>query len=86
MTVINPLRPCCWSDASPTPASCSILLVVQLTPAIEQYAQKKVAHAIQAYQSVVNGVDVKLSVRGGDASKGEKCALIHLLLSNQFQL
>jgi ribosome-associated translation inhibitor RaiA len=45
---------------------------MQVTPAIEEYAQKKIAHAIQPYQSVVNDVDVKLSVRGGDASRGER--------------
>lgn len=57
-------------------AICTLLCVMQLTPAIEEYAQKKVAHAIHSYQSVVHGVDVKLSVRGGDASKGEKYAFL----------
>lgn len=57
------------------------LHAVQLTPAIEEYAQKKVAHAIQAYQAVVSGVDVKLSARGGESSKGGKCASCNVLLS-----
>lgn len=47
---------------------------LQVTGAINEYVQKKVGHAIDPYKTVVQDVDVRLSVRGGDASRGERCA------------
>lgn len=46
---------------------------LQVTGAINEYVQKKVGHAIDPYKTVVQDVDVRLSVRGGDASRGERC-------------
>lgn len=47
---------------------------VQVTDAINEYVQKKVGHAVDPYKTVVQDIDVRLSVRGGDASRGERCA------------
>lgn len=51
-----------------------VLLHLQVTAPINEYVQKKVSHAIDPYKTVVQDVDVRLSVRGGDASRGERCA------------
>eukprot|EP00892_Ulva_mutabilis_P011762 jgi/Ulvmu1/8959/UM005_0050.1 len=45
---------------------------LEVTGAINEYVQKKVGHAVDPYKSVVQDIDVRLSVRGGDASRGER--------------
>lgn len=45
---------------------------LEVTGPINEYVQKKVGHAIDPYKTVVQDVDVRLSVRGGDASRGER--------------
>lgn len=50
---------------------------MQVTGAINEYVQKKVGHAIDPYKTVVQDVDVRLSVRGGDASRGERFVCTH---------
>lgn len=48
---------------------------MQVTDAINEYARNKLGHAMAAYQQAVNKVDVRMSVRGGDAGKGVRCAV-----------
>jgi len=46
---------------------------IEVTPAINEYATKKLSSAVEPFKSGVREVEVRLSVRGGDTgSKGEK--------------
>jgi ribosome-associated translation inhibitor RaiA len=47
---------------------------MQVTPAINEYAQKKVGNVLEPFQHVVSSVDIRLSTRGGakHVSKGGK--------------
>merc|ERR1712137_1408638 len=45
---------------------------LEVTPAINDYANKKLGHVLEPFKGVVRAADVKLSVRGGDASRGER--------------
>lgn len=48
---------------------------MQVTPAIQEYAQNKISHAVEPYQQVIKTVDVRVYARGGDTgTKGSKCA------------
>jgi len=45
---------------------------IEVTPAIRDYCEEKITKALSHFEGQIKEVDVKLSVRGGDAGKGTK--------------
>ena len=61
--------------AASTPTSVRIIIQgrnVEVTPAIQDYCEEKVTKAIAHFEGNIKEVDVKLSVRGGDAGVGAR--------------
>ena len=45
---------------------------IEVTPAIRDYCEEKITKALSHFEGQIKEVDVKLSVRGGDAGKGTR--------------
>jgi ribosomal subunit interface protein len=62
--------------ASSAPASSTRIIIqgrkVEVTPAIRDYCEDKITKAVSHFEGQIKEVNVKLSVRGGDAGIGPR--------------